>query len=111
MVYEIVISELAEKQLDECLRYLIDVKRNIQAARRLVDDFEDTKKELSIVASSLRYCDDPYLKSEGYRKMLFKKHRYLFIYRIIDERIEVNAMYHELQDYENMFSSDKVKPH
>ncbi len=31
----------------------------------------------------------------------FARHRYLFVYRIVDETVIIEGIYHELQDYEN----------
>lgn len=106
MVYNVTFSELAEKQFNEYLGYLLYVKKNKQAAERLIEDFEETKEALASVADSLKYCTSPLLKGKGYRKIFFKRHRYLFIYQVIDRRVEVSAMYHELQDYENLFQTE-----
>jgi len=37
----------------------------------------------------------------GFHKIHLKKHRYLLVYRVKDEKVIVEGMYHELQDYEN----------
>ncbi|MCR4611823.1 MAG: hypothetical protein K5644_07995 [Lachnospiraceae bacterium] len=33
----------------------------------------------------------------------YDKHKYLLIYRIVNDVVIVEGMYHELQDYENSF--------
>ena len=42
----------------------------------------------------------------GYRKILFLSHDYLFIYRVIGSTAYVEATYHQLQDYENLFRTE-----
>ena len=58
------------------------VKKNKQAAKNVLDDFEDTIKKLKYVASSLNVCDNPRLQSLGYRRINFQQHRYFMLYRI-----------------------------
>lgn len=76
MDYEVVVTEDAENDLDSHIRYLLYTKRNEQAARNLLDDFEATKETLSHVAASLKYCENPRLKNLGYRRINFLNHRY-----------------------------------
>ena len=109
MAFEVIFSELAEKQADTFVNYLIHIKKNPQAAINLLEDFDDTKEALALVADSLGYCRDPELKAMGYRIMHFRHHRYLWIYQVHNDRVEVKAMYHELQDYENIFAGESVE--
>mgnify|MGYP007008868030 FL=1 len=64
-------------------------------------DFEDTIKKLKYVASSLKICDNPHLQSFGYRRINFQQHRYFMLYRIDNDVVYVDDIFHELQDYEN----------
>lgn len=42
----------------------------------------------------------------GYRKIKFAKHKFVMIYRIQDKTVIVDGMFHELQDYEGIFSNE-----
>ena len=77
------------------------VKKNKQAAKNVLDDFENTIKKLKYVASSLKVCDNPRLQSLGYRRINFQQHRYFMLYRIENDVVYVDDIFHELQDYEN----------
>ena len=77
------------------------VKKNKQAAKNVLDDFEYTIKKLKYVASSLKVCDNPRLQSLGYRRINFQQHRYFMLYRIENDVVYVDDIFHELQDYEN----------
>lgn len=46
------------------------------------------------------------LKSDGYRAIHFMRHRYLMLYRIEGATVYVDAIYHQLQDYENIFADE-----
>ena len=74
---------------------------NKQAAKNVLDDFEDTIKKLKYVADSLKVCDNPRLQSLGYRRINFQQHRYFMLYRIENDVVYVDDIFHELQDYEN----------
>ena len=49
MDYKVVLTEDAEADLDQFVRYLLFVKKSEQAAGNLLDDFEATKRSLAQV--------------------------------------------------------------
>ena len=73
----------------------------LDGAKNVLDDFENTIKKLKYVASSLKVCDNPRLQSLGYRRINFQQHRYFMLYRIENDVVYVDDIFHELQDYEN----------
>lgn len=109
MVSDVIITERAYQMFDEYVNYLVYDKMNSQAAKHLVDDFEETQAELYHVAESLNYCRDEDLQAYGYRIIFFMHMNYLFIYRVEDNKAIIDAMYHQSQDYENTFKIDELK--
>lgn len=101
MDYKVVLMEDAEKDLDRFVTYLLFEKKSEQAARNLLNDFEVTMKNLSNVAGSLKFCDNPKLKELGYRRINFLSHRYFMLYRIENDTVFVDNIFHTLQDYES----------
>lgn len=101
MDYKILVTADAEVDLENFILYLLVEKQNEQAASSLLNDFEQTKDMLSKVASSLKYCDNPKLNELGYRRINFIYHRYFMLYRIENEVVIIDNIFHELQDYEN----------
>ena len=67
----------------------------------IMDDAEETKYRLSRIAGGLKLCEDPRLHDLEYRTIRFKRHNYFMLYRIQDNVVYVDAIYHDLQDYEN----------
>lgn len=108
MAYRVALSDRASEQLDSYVRYLAVKLGNTQAGSNLLDDALDTSEALSYVAGSLPFCTDPDLRRRGIRKMLFTRHRYLWLYRIDGDTVQIQAMYHELQDYDNNFRNEDV---
>ena len=95
MDYKVVVTAEAEEDLNQFIQYLLFAKKNKQAAKNVLDDFEDTIKKLKYVA------DNPRLQSLGYRRINFQQHRYFMLYRIENDVVYVDDIFHELQDYEN----------
>ena len=57
MDYKIVVTAEAQEDLNQFIQYLLFAKKNKQAAKNVLDDFEYTIKKLKYVASSLKVCD------------------------------------------------------
>lgn len=102
MDYEVILTIPAKAQLDHIIEYVLSKYENTQAALGIMDDAEETKYRLSHVAGGLKLCEDPRLHSLGYRTIHFKRHRYFMLYRIQDDVVFVDAIYHDLQDYESL---------
>ena len=104
MDYKVVVTAHAESALDGFLHYLIVNKQNPMAAKSVLDDFEKAKIALSKIAGSLRLCDNPTLRKIGYRRMNFLTHRYFILYRIENDTVIIDDVFHALQDYENQWN-------
>lgn len=100
MTYNIVMTADAREDLERFIRYLLYEKQNRQAAKSVLDDFEKTVKVLKISADSLGLCENNRLKSMGYRRINFLSHRYFMLYRIVEDHVFIDNIFHELQDYE-----------
>lgn len=101
MDYKVVITIDAENDLDQFINYLIYEKKSLHSANNLLDDFDSIIESLTHIAGSLKLCDNPRLRKLGYRRINFLKHRYFMLYRIVDNLVIVDNIFHELQDYEN----------
>ena len=74
----------------------------MQAATSLLNDFEEILDLLKLAASSLKYCENDKLKAHGYRRMNFRRHNYFILYRVLDDLVIIDNIFHNLQDYENI---------
>ena len=104
--FNVIISPKALSQLNSYIDYLQYTLLNDQAAYNVWQDALETREHLSKVAGSLQFCTQPKLKKNGYRAISFMRHRYLMLYRIDGSTIYVDAIYHQLQDYENTFADE-----
>lgn len=101
MDYKIVVTADAQEDLEHYIQYLLFEKQSMQAAKNVLDDFEATKESLRHVAGSLKLCDNPRLNQLGYRRINFLNHRYFMMYRIVEDVVFIDNIFHDLQDYEN----------
>ena len=99
-----IISPKAVDQLNDYIDYIQYTLLNNEAAESVWQDAKDTVNQLKVVAGSLPVCSNQVLKEHGYHSVRFAHHRYLMLYRIVDSKVYVDAVYHELQDYENIFT-------
>lgn len=107
MDYKVVITPPAKHQLEMYISYTVLELKNRQAAKAIRDDAKKTKKRLSDIAGSLALCEDEVLARNGYRRIMFLKHDLFMVYRIEEHTAVVDAIYHELQDYEAVFANDR----
>lgn len=102
MDYEVILTDSAKAQLDHAIDYILSEFKSEQAALSVMEDADDTKNRLAHVAGNLKLCDDPGLRALGYRTIHFKHHKYFMLYRIENGKAYVDAIYHDMQDYENI---------
>lgn len=101
MRYNVFVSDLACEQYDKFLDYIYHTLSNPQAADSLMQDFDATISILEMQAESFGYCKSERLRKLGFHKIYFQRHKYLFVYRVKKDRVIIEGMYHELQDYGN----------
>lgn len=102
--FKVIIAPEALKQLDAYVRYIRCVLLNPAAAEDVYNDAIETGAELSKVAGSLRFCDNERLSRYGYRMITFRRHQYVMIYRTEGQMAYVDGIFHQKQDYENLFA-------
>lgn len=100
-VFEVVITNKAETQIQEILDYIFYELKNPHAAYSVEQDMKETIHRLSYVADNLKLCDDLEFQARGYRIIHLKQHKYFMIYKVVDTYVYVIGVYHDLQDYEN----------
>ena len=76
---------------------------NMQHAENVLHDYDATIESLRHAAGSLKLCDNPRLHQVKYRSMNFLIHRYFRLYRMEDDVVIIDNIFHELQDHEKMY--------
>ena len=102
--YNVIITDRALEQLESYIDYIQYTLLNVQAADAVSLDAVDTCTKLQMLAGSFRLCNDSLLRSLGYHSVKFSKHKYVMLYRIVGKTAVVEAIYHQMQDYEATFA-------
>lgn len=101
MEYKVLLTKEAEIDLDNIIKYILIEKKNKEAAESIMNDFSEIIKKLSHSAGSFKLCDNLRLKELGYRRLNFSKHDYFILYRIQQNKVFIDKIFHFKQDYEN----------
>lgn len=99
--YKVIEAPRAKKDVKRYVGYLIKVKRSKQAAQSVFDDYMATKKRLAEIAGTIKDPENEKLKQRRLKRINFEKHNYFFLFRIVGDTVEIAAMFHGLEDYEN----------
>ena len=101
LAYKVVITDEALSDLRRYVAYLINVKKNKQAASNLLDDYDVTIAKLSAVAGSLKICESPNMRTRSLRRINFLHHNYFLLYQLKGEIAYVTNIFHGLEDADN----------
>ena len=99
--YTVIRTDDAENDLECYVAYLVREKRNPQAARNLLDDYDETIDSLKNVAGSLAEPSSNKLRERGLKRINFLHHAYLLLYRIEDDTVYVTNVFHQKEDFES----------
>ncbi len=105
--FKIIIAPEALEQLNAYVRYIRCTLLNPLAAESVYNDAIETGRELSIVAGSLKLCDNEKLKRYGYKAITFRHHQYVMLYRTEGQIAYIDGIFHQKQDYENLFAKTR----
>lgn len=97
MDYRITITHEAKREYRDIVSYLTDVLKNPQAARHFMVEFSAKIDMIQKHPEAFGLCHLPELSARGYRSASVM--RYIFLYKILDDRIVVAHIFHQSQDY------------
>jgi len=100
-IYKVVVTADAKADLKRYRDYLINVKKSSQAAKNVVLDFRNTRKQLETVAGSLADPQSDALNERRLKRINFLKHDYFLLFRVDGNKVYVTNMFHQREDFEN----------
>lgn len=80
MAYNLVITQMAESELDDIVCYISDDLKNPPAAVSFLEQVENCYNHLVDNPFIYSLCDNPELKNKGYHKVVIKN--YIMIYKV-----------------------------
>ncbi len=99
MGYKLVISERAERHIDNIIHYVVNTLKNTGAAEAILSDIDEAYNRLEYMAEIHGYCNDYYLAKKGYRKIILSNHNYLIIYRVEGKEAHISGVFHMKEEY------------
>lgn len=101
MDYKLVISEHADKLLDNLVYYLLYRLKNEQAAKHLLDGIESIYKRLETNPFQFPLSRDAYLANKGYHEAVVPQMDYIVIFDVREENVDVAGIFHQLENYQS----------
>ena len=99
--YHVIITDDAKADLKRYRNYILNQFKNSQAAKALILDYRQTRKNLEKVAGSLSDPASEKLVQRGLKRINFQSHNYFLLYRIDKDTVYVTNVFHFLEDYES----------
>lgn len=99
MTYRILISDKADSQLDEILKYVAIKLDNPTAAKAILEDVKSAYNHLKHMPEAAALCEDPYLAAYGYRKIKLRNHNYVVLFRVADDVVQISGIFHMWENY------------
>ncbi len=96
MKYQVIVSDRAARMLERHIRFLAQVSKD--AARRMKNDILSEIRALNQMPFRWGFLDEPYIPANKYHKLPVAD-RYLVLYQVRDDRVEVDYILDCREDY------------
>lgn len=100
MDYKLQITDRAVELLGRIIDYLVSRLKNPTAARKLLTEIEAIYSHLESEPYIYPPCDDPFLKSKGYRKATINHYQYVILFQVEETSRTVFVSGVELMGYD-----------
>ncbi|MCM1143651.1 MAG: type II toxin-antitoxin system RelE/ParE family toxin [Blautia sp.] len=99
MAYKLVVTEHADKLLDNILHYLIHQLKNEQAAIHLLDEMKNIYAHLEENPLQFPVSRDTYLANKGYHEAIIGQMNYIIVFSIGTDVVHIVGVFHQLENY------------
>ncbi len=99
MIYKLIVTRKAKRQLDNLLYYLKYEIQNGQAAQHLLKEIQKIYERLKNNPEQFPYCLDENLKEKKYRKAVLLTMNYTVIFQIDQNNVHIIGIFHNLENY------------
>lgn len=100
MIYKLNVTEHAQTLLDDLVFYLLIHLNNESAANHLLSGIESIYKRLETNPWQFPLSNDSNLAEKAYRTALVPQMKYIIVYNIINDEINVLGIFHETENYQ-----------
>lgn len=100
MAYKLIVTERADKLLDNIIYHLLYCLKSEQAARHLLDELEKIHIRLKENPLQFPLSKDIYLESKGYHEVVIPQVDYILVFNIKDDTVNIVGIFHQLENYQ-----------
>lgn len=100
MPYKIFFTKSGRNTYNNCIDYILKKFKDPFTANSLNTDIEAIIAFLETNPYSCPLCDNPKLSNRNIRKIHLRKHKYKIFYHILDNKVIIDAVTHDSQDFE-----------
>ena len=105
MHYKLIVTDEMNSRLNDCIDYLVNNIKNVQAAQNFLSGVVKIYDHLEINPRIYRESEDPFMAAFHYREAKLNGMDYIIIYKIVDYTVFIMGIFHCLENY-----VDKIKP-
>ena len=87
MTYKVIITETCKRQIENSISYIADELQNPEAAIGLLSSIEDIFTKLKEHPELYAFCEDTYLRTKQYRKIVLNRYNYICIFKLDDDTV------------------------
>lgn len=106
MDYNIEFSNDASEDIERTISYLCNVLLNPVAAKALLLEINEVLLFLKSNAHTMSFHQDENLKELGYRKISFKRHNYIFVYKLVGNTAQIQGFFNTRENFKKHFVSE-----
>lgn len=101
MAYKLVITEHADKLLDNLIHHLLYQLKNEQAAKHLLNGIENIYERLEKNPLQFPLSRDTYLANKDYHEAIVPQMDYVIVFDIKTDVVNVIGIFHQLENHQN----------
>lgn len=110
MTYKVIITETCKRQIENSISYIADELQNPEAAIGLLSSIEDIFTRLKEHPELYAFCEDTYLRTKQYRKIVLNRYNYICIFKLDDGTVSIHGFFHMLENYSEKLQIITGKP-
>ena len=99
MIYNLLIAERANGQVDKLADYLVNKLKNRDAAIHFLNGLDAIYQRLEKNPYQFPESQDVFLQRQGYREAYMTQMRYRVVFRVDGETVYVVGVFHMLENY------------
>lgn len=99
MAYKLIVTEHADKLLNNILHYLVYQLKNEPATTHLLDEINTIYDRLEENPLQFPVIRDTYLANKGYHEAVCRQMNYTIVFSVRADVVNIVGIFHQLENY------------